>query len=342
MLSWPISLVTGAALAINRKFSATNFWDEVAKYNATLFCYIGELCRYLINQPPKKGDNKNTVIKVFGNGMRPEIWKTFKERFAIPYVYEFYGASESHCFFVNIFNFDNTVGICLTPHAIVKYDVDEDRPIVDEKGVMQIVETGETGLLLGKIRDVTEFKAYSNEKETEKKILRDVFEEGDAWFNTGDLLRDIGCGHAQFVDRLGETFRWKGENVSTTEVEMVCNCFPQVSLSAVYGVTIPGFDGRAGMAALLPTIPQKPIDLAALADHFYTELPFYAVPRFIRIRSDFDMTSTYKIKKQQLKSEGFDPHLIGDPLYVLRPDDAEYRLLTPDTFQEIMAGKHKF
>jgi len=279
---------------------------------------------------------------IIGNGLRPDIWRDFKKRFGISKVFEIYGAAESNIFFINMLNLDCTVGISPTPHAIVTYDIDEDKPIRDENGFMQRVGVGETGLLLGEITDLSPFAGYTNKEATNAKIVRDVFAKGDAWFNSGDLLRDIGYGHVQFVDRLGDTFRWKGENVSTTEVEKVANTFPAVSMSMVYGVMMPGGDGRAGMAAILADTEADAFDFRALAAHFKRALPSYAVPKFVRFRTQFEYTPTHKIKKVEAKKEGFDPDKVADPLYVLLPDEAEYKPLKRELYDEIMRGKYKF
>jgi len=341
-LSWPAVLANGSALAIRRKFSAGNFWNDVHKYNATAWCYIGELCRYLMNQPPKSGDSNNPLNKIIGNGLRTNIWKEFKKRFGISKVFEIYGAAESNLYFVNKLNLDCTVGTCRLPYAIVKYDVDEDEPIRDEKGFMQKVAVGETGLLLGEISEENPFVGYTSKAATDSKIVRNVFQKNDAWVNTGDLLRNIGYGHAQFVDRTGDTFRWKGENVSTTEVEEVANTLSQISLSTVYGVEMPGGDGRAGMISIIQESDVPSLDFKSLADFFQSALPSYAVPKFVRIQKDFEYTATHKIKKVSLKIDGFDINKIKDPLFVLLPGASEYQPLTSDIYLKIRAGEYKF
>lgn len=341
-LSWPTVFANGSAVAIRRKFSVSNFWSDVRKYNATAWCYIGELCRYLMNQPPRSDDHDNPLSKIIGNGLRPDIWRDFKNRFGISKVYEIYGAAESNLYFVNLLNLDCTVGSCSLPYAIVKYDVEEDTAIRDKNGFLQRVNLGQTGLLLGEISDANPFVGYTSKEATESKILRNVFRAGDEWFNTGDLIRDIGYGHIQFVDRTGDTFRWKGENVSTTEVEEVANTLPQISLSTVYGVKMPGGDGRAGMLSIIPEGNLEDLDLTKLCEHFQRTLPAYAVPKFVRIQKDFDFTATHKITKVNLKKEGFDPGRVSDPLYVLLPDESEYRPLTLKLYTEIMDGKYMF
>jgi citronellyl-CoA synthetase len=341
-LSWPCIFANGSAVAIRRKFSVSNFWNDVRKYNATVWCYIGELCRYLMNHPPQPDDRNNPLKKIIGNGLRPDIWKDFKKRFGISKVYEIYGAAESNLYFVNRFNLDFTIGTCLSTYAIVKYDVDEDEPLRDENGFMQKVEVEETGLLLGEITEENPFVGYTGKDVTESKILRNVFNKGDAWFNTGDLIRDIGFNHAQFVDRTGDTFRWKGENVSTTEVEKVVDTVSQISLSTVYGVLMPGGEGRAGMAAIISATKPEDFDFQGLADHFKRALPSYAVPKFIRFKTEFAYTPTHKIKKVNLRKEGFNPELVVDPLYVLLPAESAYKPLTKRIYAEIMEGKYRF
>ncbi len=341
-LSWPTVFANGSAVAIRRKFSVSNFWSDVRKYNATVWCYVGELCRYLINQPPRPDDRDNPLTKIIGNGLRPDIWHDFKNRFGISKIYEIYGAAESNLYFVNLLNLDCTVGRCRLPYAIVKYDVVEDNAIRDEKGFMQKIDVGETGLLLGEISESNPFFGYTSEQATESKILRNVFQEGDSWFNTGDLIRDIGYGHAQFVGRTGDTFRWKGENVSTTEVEEVADMFPQISLSAVYGALMPGGDGRAGMISIIQKSDVDSFDFKSLADFFQSALPSYAVPKFVRIQKDFEYTPTHKIKKANLKMEGFDINKVKDPLFVLLPGASEYQPLTGDIYVKIMAGGYRF
>jgi len=251
-LGWASAMSTGAAIALSRKFSVSRFWEDIRKYNATAFNYIGELCRYLMNQKPHPNDSKNTVKTIIGVGLRPEIWKDFKKRFDITRVIESYGASEGNAGFINLLNFDCTAGFTVAQYAVVEYDIENDEPIKNIKGYFKRVKIGETGLLIIKSHGAYKFTGYTDKKASEKKLFHNVFMEGDEWFNTGDLVRDQGCNHVQFVDRLGDTFRWKGHNVSTTEVEEVLNTHDDVLFSCVYGVKIPFTDGRAGMAAIVP------------------------------------------------------------------------------------------
>ncbi len=342
-VAYAAALRYGSTKAIRRKFSASNFWKDTRKFKATCFNYIGEICRYLFNQPPKKDDKKNPVKKCVGNGLRPDIWKDFKKRFGIRRICEFYGATERfNPNFANIFNRDCTVGFCIGLYAIVKYDIDTDEPIHDENGFLIRAEPGEAGLLLGQVEPDT-FYMYKDKRADEKKIFRNVFEEGDMYLNTGDLLRDIGHSHAQFVDRLGDTFRWKGENVSTEEVETVINNFEQVEICAVYEVLIPNTEGRAGMASIvIGDSDIKKFELSSFLSYLQEYLPEYAVPKFIRFRKEIETTATLKIQKIDMKKEGFDPNKIEDPLFVLLPGTSEYAELTKEIFDGINNGKYRF
>jgi len=341
-VGWPCAAAGGAAIAMRRKFSTSNFWNDVRRYNVTAFVYIGELCRYLMLQPESPSDDDNTISKIVGNGLRPDIWQAFKARFGIKEIYEFYGASEGNIAFANFLNLDCTVGFCPMTYAIVRYDLEYDAPIRDANGFLEKVGKGESGLLLGKIDEEAPFVGYTDTAETERKIIRDVFETGDAWFNTGDLMKDIGYKHAQFVDRLGDTFRWKGENVSTTEVEAVVNGLPYVSESNIFGVHIPGADGRAGMAAVITGKGLEGIQIDKWYGALRAQLPVYAVPVFLRFKERFDTTDTLKLKKADLKKDGFDPSQTDDPIFVRLPGESSYTRMTRDLYEAIMSKDYAF
>lgn len=340
-LGIPVAMTRGAALAMRRKFSASNFLGDVRQFDATVFIYVGEMCRYLMATPEKPDDRKNPLRTAIGNGLRPDIWKAFKKRFGIKRIYELYGAADGVGIFTNVLNLDNTVGLSITPYAIARFDVEREELVRGADGFLQRVAKGEVGLALMKISEKTPFAGYSDKKKNEEKIVRDAFEKGDAWFNTGDLIRNMGFKHAQFADRMGDTFRWKGENVSTTEVEKALDAFPGVSSSAVYGVTMPGGDGKIGMAAVIPEKGATP-DLAGLAAALRKSLPKYAVPAFIRLVDDFEWTATHKIKKFNFKDEGYDPGKVNGPLYVLLPGEDSYRPLDGELYQSIMSGRYRF
>jgi citronellyl-CoA synthetase len=341
-VAWASAAASGAALAIRRKFSVSAFWDDCRRYGATAFVYIGELCRYLLNQAPRPDDRRHQVRRISGNGLRPDIWRQFKERFGIDEVYEFYAASEGNAAFVNLLNLDATVGLCPAPYALVRYDIDRDEPVRGPDGHLIKVARGEVGLLLTEVNERYAFDGYTDKSASEKKLLRDVFVPGDCWFNSGDLLRDQGFRHAQFIDRVGDTFRWKGENVSTNEVAEALNTFDQIAESTVYGVQIPGTDGRCGMAALVLRVPVDQFDLDAFAQHVRSQLPAYAQPVFLRVRAELEITGTFKQVKGDLKRSGYDPEACDEPLFVLPPRQSQYTPLTRELHRSISGAELSF
>jgi len=268
----------------------------------------------------------------------------FKQRFGIRRICEFYGSSEGNVSFANLFNKDKTIGLTASEIALVQYDTDADEIVRDDAGRCVRAPAGEPGLVLGKITDTAVFEGYTNPDATESKILRSAFEDGDAWFNTGDLVREIDVGytlgyaHYQFVDRVGDTFRWKSENVSTTEVGEIINSHPHVQICNVYGVKVPNADGRAGMAALVLAPGFERLDLTDFSEFVNRELPPYARPVFLRLRQDADVTSTFKMVKGQLRKEGFDLAIIDDPIYVMQPGRERYELLDSKFATKIDAG----
>ncbi|NMZ69379.1 citronellyl-CoA synthetase [Pseudomonas peli] len=338
---WSAALAGGAAIALRRKFSASAFWADVQRYQATCFGYIGELCRYLLNQPETAAEKNNSLRCMIGNGLRPSIWAEFKARFGVEQITEFYASSEGNIGFTNVFNFDNTVGFSPATYAIVRYDLENDQAVRGKKGFLEKAKKGEAGLLISEISAKWPFDGYTDPAKSEAAILRNVFKKGDAWFNTGDLMRDIGCKHAQFVDRLGDTFRWKGENVSTTEVENVLGAFPGVEDAVVYGVEIPGTNGRCGMAALRLSEGQQ-LDNAALAAHLDAELPVYAAPLFIRLLGEVETTGTFKYKKADLKQAAYDPTRVQEPLWVRLPGESCFTRLDHHLFNAISQQAYRF
>ncbi len=341
-ICWGSVLAGSSGMIIGRKFSASRFLDDIRKYEATAFGYVGELCRYLLETPAKANDRDHKIRKVVGNGLRPNVWMTFKNRFGIKEVMELYASSEGNVGFTNIFNFDNTVGFSPIPYALVRYDKENERPFRNAAGFMQKVGKGEVGLLIGEITEKSPFRGYTDPEKTEKVILRDVFVKGDSYFNTGDLLRDIGFKHAQFVDRTGDTFRWKGENVSTTEVEAMADNFSGVVETVVYGVEIPGTNGRCGMASMRLAVPEAQFNFKGLVQHLRADLPAYAIPLFLRLAKSMDTTGTFKHQKAKLKDDGFTIDKVGEPVYVLLPGSDEYIRLTSDIESGIVAGKYRF
>ena len=334
-------LGAGACIAISRKFSVSRFWDEIRDYKATTFCYIGELCRYLLNAPVQPKDTKHQIRAIIGNGLRPDIWMEFKQRFSINHINEFYGASECNLVFTNALNLDCTAGICPLPYNIVEYDIENDKPNRDKDGFMKPVLKGGTGLLITAINDKQPFEGYTDKNATAKKILENVFEKGDKWFNSGDMVINQGYKHIAFADRLGDTFRWKGENVATTEVEAVANEFLGVEHSVVYGVEIPGTDGRAGMAALTLKNIQT-FDKDAFIRHLNEKLPAYAIPVFVRIREQEEITGTFKYRKVELKKEHYDLNQVNEPIFVKLPNETHFVYLDAPLLNQIQQQSVRF
>lgn len=338
------ALSSGASMFIRRRFSASNFLPEVREHQCTGLIYIGEMCRYLCNSEAGANDAENPLRAAMGNGLRPDIWHSFKQRFGIERISEFYAASEGNVSFANMMNKDETIGMTTNTIALVKYDVDAEEIVRDPDGNAVEVERGEPGLLLAQINQVAVFEGYTDPQATEKKIVRNLRQEGDAWFNTGDLIREIDAGftlgypHYQFVDRLGDTFRWKSENVSTNEVGEIINSFPQVQFCNVYGVEVPGADGRAGMAAMVLNEGEQELDLAAFSAYVKEQLPSYAVPVFLRVQPQLDVTGTFKLVKGELRKQGYELDQVEDPLYVIQAGNEGYELLTAELLAAIKRG----
>ena len=340
-------LLRGGSVVIREKFSARDFWDDIVRWDCTCFQYIGELCRYLINSPHSPNERAHHLRLACGNGLRSDVWPEFKERFQIPKIIEFYAATEGN---VSLFNFEGKEGAigrlpwyiaARFPTKIVRFDVERQQPVRDERGFCIECGVDEPGEVIGKIiKDASKpgqrFEGYASEAETDKKILRDVFKKGDVWFRTGDLMRRDKNDYFYFVDRIGDTFRWKGENVSTTEVEESVGQFDGVLETNVYGVAIAGRDGRAGMAAV---VARDDLNLTALRDHLARELPEYARPVFLRIRQDNDVTTTFKQKKVDLVKEGFDPGGTSDPIYFNDPQRKAFVRVDAELFGKIGAGQ---
>lgn len=339
------ALIHGCTAVIRRKFSATAYFKDCAKYKCTAAQYIGEICRYLLCQAPSPDDTKHKVKLMFGNGLRPQIWESFAKRFNIKTISEFYGATEGNCNIININNHVGAVGFIsmiapfIYPVTLIRVDEETGEPIRDHKtGLVLRCKPNEPGELVGKIVDnhpVREFDGYADSTSTTKKIVRNVFRKGDAAFRTGDVLVMDEFGYFFFKDRTGDTFRWKGENCSTAEVEAVVSNVCGLKDAVVYGVEIPGSDGRAGMAAILD--PDESLDLEALAAGVTKSLPAYARPLFIRIVKQIDMTGTYKMKKVDLQKEGFDGTKISDKILFF--SGGKYIPVDNELYSKISSGQ---
>jgi fatty-acyl-CoA synthase len=278
-----------------------------------------------------------------GNGLRPDIWNDFKFRFQIPQILEFYAATEGN---VSMFNVEGKPGAIgrnpsylahRFPVALVQFDIETDEPVRNEQGFCIRCAPNEVGEAIGLLREDpsnvgSRFEGYTSEEASEKKILRNVFEPGDAWFRTGDLMRKDEKGYFYFVDRIGDTFRWKGENVATSEVSEAICAFPGVKQASVYGVAVPGTDGRAGMAML---VADDELDLAAFRTHLIKCLPDYAHPLFLRIRNEIDITATFKYTKNNFVRQGYDPVVTGDALYFNHQERRAFVRLDKDLYDRI-------
>jgi len=307
-----------------------------------MFVYIGELCRYLANQPPSPAETEHKLRLAFGNGLRPDIWAKLEERFKVPRLLEFYGSTEGN---VSMFNFDGKRGaIGRAPRwvrglfniRLARFDVESETPFRGPDGRCREAAVGEPGECLGEIkRDArTSYVGYADKAASEKKVLHDAFRAGDAWFRTGDLLKQDEAGYFYFVDRIGDTFRWKGENVSTSEVAGAVDAAPGVKEVNVYGVRVGDLDGRAGMAGL---VVDKDFDVGKLRAFLEQRLPAYAQPIFLRLLPEIAVTGTFKYRKMDMVEQGFDPAVVSDPLYVLAGD--AYEPVTAEMYEKIMKGE---
>ena len=336
---------------MRERFSASRFWQDVRTERCTIFQYIGELCRYLVNSPPGTEQEAagHTLRLACGNGLRAEVWEAFQSRFGIPQVLEYYAATEGT---FSLYNCEGRVGSIgrippflshRYPVALVRSDPASETPLRDSQGRCIRCEPGETGEAIGRIARAAggpgaQFEGYADPEATHRKVLRDVFEPGDAWYRTGDLMRRDAQGFYYFVDRIGDTFRWKGENVSTTEVASAVASCRGITDVAVYGVAVPGTEGRAGMAAL---VIGPEFDLEAFHRELTGKLPDYARPLFLRIVSALDVTGTFKLRKQELASQGFDPRQMGDPLYFDSAAKGRYEPLNTELHQRVRQGMER-
>nr|XP_033502659.1 long-chain fatty acid transport protein 6 isoform X1 [Epinephelus lanceolatus] len=337
----------GATCILKRKFSASQFWNDCRNHDVTVFQYIGELCRYLCNQPKTEIDKIHKVRMGVGNGLRQDVWREFQSRFGNIKMCEVYGSTEGNLCFMNHIGKIGTVGRSnffyrlLFKYDLIKYNMVKDEPVKNPYGFCQRVERGETGLLLSKVSAISPFFGYAGSKQlTEKKLMRDVFVKGDAYFNTGDLMAEDQEGFICFKDRVGDTFRWKGENVATTEITETLGQVDFIQEVNVYGVEVQGHEGRAGMAAMI-TRPGCMFDGKKLFEHVVRDIPAYARPLFIRHQEVMEMTSTFKQQKFHLVQSGFNPSTISDLLYVLDYQLKSYIPLTDSIYQSILSGERK-
>ena len=338
------ALAQGASVWLARRFSASRFWDEVRRRGVTGFQYVGEVCRYLANQPPRPDDRDHGLRVMMGAGIGADVWRTFVERFGVERIFEGWSSTEAN---TSLINLDGVVGSCgripfpeLHNGRLIRFDPETGTHPRDAAARCIECGPGEVGEFIGRIPDLPDsgagrFEGYTDPEATDRKVLRDVFAPGDRWYRSGDLLRRDDEGYFIFVDRIGDTFRWKSENVSTQEVAEALAGFPGLAIANVYGVTVPGAEGRAGMAAL---VLRDGADFDAPAFYAWTaaRLPDYAAPLFVRLVREPDLTSTFKLRKLDLQRAGYAPaHCAGDPLYVRDPAHHTYAPLNPETLARL-------
>ncbi len=337
------TLVGGGAVVVRERFSAHRFWSEVAEWECTLFQYIGELCRYLVQSPPHPLETAHRLRLCCGNGLRAEVWEPFRERFRIPQIIEFYAATEGT---FSLYNCDGTPGSIgrippflahRFPVALVRFDSEAGEPLRGADGFCVHCAEGETGEAIARLEG-RGFEGYTDAAASERKILRSVFAAGDAWYRTGDLMRRDARGNFYFVDRVGDTYRWKGENVSTLEVAAALEACPGVGDAAVYGVAVPHHDGRAGMAAI---VADAAFDLGRLRRHLAARLPAYAWPMFLRLCDGIELTGTFKPQKHRLAQQGYDPRQIADRLYVNDAAAGAFVPLDAALYEAIQSGRRR-
>ena len=340
-------LVGGGSVIVRERFAARAFWPDVVRWDCTLFQYIGELCRYLLHTAPDPDETRHRIRICCGNGLRADVWNEFKTRFRIPRILEFYAATEGNFSLFNVEGRPGAIGRIPAflahrfPAQIVKVDLEEEEPVRNAEGWCIRCPRNEVGEAIGRIAADrssagSRFDGYTSDEASEKKILRDAFEPGDAWFRTGDLMRVDHEGYFHFIDRIGDTFRWKGENVSASEVSQAFCMFVGVEEAVVYGVDIPGADGRAGMATV---VAHSTLDLAALRRHLAASLPAYAQPLFVRLRNHLEVTATFRHLKRDLMRENYDPAATRDAIYFNDAARDAFVRVDSKLYQRIRAGE---
>jgi fatty-acyl-CoA synthase len=339
-------LAGGGSVVIREKFSASQFWSDIVCWDCTLLQYIGELCRYLLHTDPCAQEAEHRIRLACGNGLSAEVWDAFKDRFRIPRILEFYAATEGN---VSLFNVQGKRGAIghipaylahrFSP-ALVLLDSETGEPARNRQGFCIRCEPNQAGEALSKIADDpttigSRFEGYTATDASEKKILRNVFETGDAWVRTGDLMRRDIQGFFYFVDRVGDTFRRKGENVAASEVAAAICAFPGIEHANVYGVAVPGMEGRVGMAAV---VASGELDLTRFREHLGSSLPAYARPVFLRIRKQIDLTGTFKYSKTELIRQAYDPEACNDALYFDNDESEAFVPLDNELYRRIHDG----
>jgi fatty-acyl-CoA synthase len=333
------TLLGGGSVVLRERFSASAFWDDVVRFDCTLFQYIGELCRYLAHAPACEAEKKHRLRLALGNGLRPEVWPVFEKRFGVPRILEFYAATESNFSLYNVEGEPGAIGripgflAASQSVRLVKFDTESDAPLRDENGLCLPCGPDEPGEAISRIAN--DFEGYLDRGASERKILRNVFKPGDAWMRSGDLMRKDSRGFFHFVDRVGDTFRWKGENVATAEVAQAIASYAGVLDVNVYGVEVAGRDGRAGMAAI---VVDDSFEIVGLSAHLSAQLPAYARPLFLRLSRKLEVTETFKHRKRELAAQGFNPATIDEPVFFASPSQPIYAALDLALYERILVG----
>jgi len=341
-VAWPALFRTGATIAIRKRFSASEYWKDIHKFQATCSIYVGEIPRYLLNQPSSEYEKKHTLKKIVGLGLRKEIWEKFQSRFQIGHIYEFYGLTEGHRSLINVEEIPGMIGrLTQSGLILVKVNPETGEFYRNERGYCIKCKPGDIGMVLLKIDKGTFFMGYTDKEKTEDKFLHDVFLKDDTYFNTNDMLMLHDDLWVSFADRFGDTYRWKGENVSTLEIESILNSYQSIYMSAVYGVSIPNTEGKAGMAAIKLN-PSLKFEIDDFSRFIVDVFPLYSIPIFIRICEDeLEITGPFKIKKINLQREGYDIELITDIVYLWNQQDKKYIFLDNDLYQKLISGELK-
>ncbi len=339
VIVWGGTVFSKGAVVLRRRFSSSQFWSDVQKYKVSFSAMLGEIPRYLLNQPVSKDEKNNSLKKIVTLGLKKVTWNKFKPRFQIDHIYEIYSATEGYGPFINADEVPGMVGrLDSDIHLLLRVDPDTQEFLLDKDGKYQICKAGDVGMLLNVIQDIKSFELYKSKSATKKKVLRDVLTKDDAYLMTGDLFMLHDNRWISFADRLGDTFRWKGENVSSQEVENIIATHQSVGLCAVYGANIPNNTGKAGMAAIIVD-PAKKFDTSEFLDFMNTSLPKYSIPLFIRLCKDLELTGSYKLKKVKLRSEGYDVTKIKDEIYFLDPSLKRYIPFDENKHNELLTGK---
>ena len=338
-VAWAAVFLTGAAVAIRKRFSASEYWKDIHKFKATYSIYVGEIPRYLLNQSPSEHEKNHTLNKMLGLGLRKEIWEKFKSRFQVEHLYEFYGLTEGHRSLVNLEEIPGMIGRLIQSGLnLAKVNPETGEFYRNERGYCIKCKPRDIGMVLLKIEKGTFFTGYKDKEKTQDKLLHNVYRKNDTYFNTQDMFKLHDDYWVSFADRFGDTFRWKGENVSTLEVESILNSYSSIHMSAVYGVAITNTEGKAGMAAIKLN-PSMKFEIDDFSQFIIDVLPIYSIPVFIRICENLELTGPYKIKKTNLRREGYDIKSINDILYLWNQKNKKYVLFNNALFQKLIDGQ---